>query len=140
MAADKEKQKEFIDLLKIYKDGEKGRFITNPARDPNSYLRRFTRLYVDGSYSYPNGEEGSVHYERIRKALMELKEKGFDKPASKKKLRSIAIQEFAGLAKVEFELTPPQIMAAFKKAGYNAKDIEDFNNDIIEDLKDSAVE
>ena len=100
------------------------------TRDKNNYfpLRNTFRLYIDGSHIYPNNEEGFEHYKRNCRYIKE-------NINDNKKLLALAINEFISMAEVEFNLSSTTIRDTVKKV-FNAQELEDFNNELIDDLKD----
>jgi len=107
------------------------------AFDPNHWLRTTFRLYIDGSYTYPHGEQGYDHYDKNCRFIYELKSKkgGTKSPSAQKKLRSRVISEFTGAMKVEFEINHNAIFKAMK-AALTEKQIETFNKRLIGDFLD----
>jgi len=103
----------------------------------NHWIRRFFRLYTDGSYSYPHNESGGDHHRRNVKLLKELKAQkgGLKSKSAQKKILSKVRSEFKGLIKVEYELSPAQTIKVLK-AAFNEKQLDKFNKQLISDFTD----
>lgn len=130
MAAKKETQ-EIKELIESYLTGSEV-YDVKPL-DSNHWLRRMFRLYIDGSYSYPGNEPGFKFYERLIKTLKELK--ASPGKSTDNKYRMMAIMYFVDMLHVEFPgVSKGTIQKIIVKTF--GKEIENFNEGLISDLKD----
>jgi hypothetical protein len=107
--------KEYIDVLSDYKK----------TKSQNSWLMRFYRTYIDGSYD--NYNEAM----RLQDAVFTMFSKGITKPAQVRSLRMWAIMMYKKFIKKEFGLTDYQQKKALEMV-FTKSQIETFMKQIKE--------
>ena len=111
--------KEYIDALTDYKK----------TKSENSWLMRFYRTYIDGSYD--NYNEAM----RLQDAVFTMFSKGITKPAQVRSLRMWAIMMYKKFIKKEFGLTDYQQKKALEMV-YTKTQIETFNKVLMRQIKE----
>ena len=111
--------KEYIDVLTDYKK----------TKSENSWLMRFYRTYIDGSYD--NYNEAM----RLQDAVFTMFSKGITKPAQVRSLRMWAIMMYKKFIKKEFGLTDYQQKKALEMV-YTKTQIETFNKVLMRQIKE----
>ena len=111
--------KEYIDVLTDYKK----------TKSENSWLMRFYRTYIDGSYD--NYNEAM----RLQDAVFTMFSKGITKPAQVRSLRMWAIMMYKKFIKKEFGLTDYQQKKALEMV-YPKTQIETFNKVLMRQIKE----
>lgn len=123
----KQEAKEFREILEDYLE-KVAKYGLKHDKVVNHWLRRCFRLYIDGSYTYPFGEEGYEHYKKNIRYIQENKSKI-------KKLENLAVREFIGLIQVEFGLSPSTIVRMIKQV-FTEEELKKLNLELIDDLLD----
>ena len=111
--------KEYIDVLSDYKK----------TKSENSWLMRFYRTYIDGSYD--NYNEAM----RLKDEVFTMFSKGITKPAQIKRLRMFAIMMYKKFIKLEFGLTDYQQKKALEMV-FTKNQIETFNKVLMKQIKE----
>jgi len=131
-AAKKEDRDEFKKNLTEFRDGERGFLTSSKGWDSNHFIRRTFREFIKGGYDdYP---ESDRHYNSNIEKVKSIAKKGFDKPASKKSLRTLAISEFVKYAVKEYRISSSTVVKRMKEVF--GKDLDKFNEGLASDLKD----
>lgn len=115
------KTSSIIEIMQDYISGSSN----NEPKDPNHWVRRFYRCWIDGSY------KGEAHYTNNR----EYTRTNYQKP---NKMRTFVISEFTTFISVEFDCNYSTAQRAIVKS-ISKKSLEELTHSLIDDTIETFI-